>query len=117
MNMIDFLKEIENFKNNLSPQAQDFFKELKEKNSGESLLTEAGRKILMTMNSNAETYLNTFSSKQLGELLFMPARSVSGVMRKLVSEQYVKKGGNNPVTYSLTETGKAMVKELEIDKN
>ena len=52
MNMINFLKEIENFKNNLSPQAQDFFEELKEKNSGDSLLTETGRKILITMNNN-----------------------------------------------------------------
>lgn len=116
MNMINFLKEIENFKNNLSPQAQDFFEELKEKNSGDSLLTETGRKILITMNNNIGIYLNTFSSKQLGELLFMPARSISGAMRKLVSEQYVKKGGNNPVTYSLTEEGKIMVKELEFDK-
>ena len=116
MNMINFLKEIENFKNNLSPQAQDFFEELKEKNSSDSLLTETGRKILITMNNNVGIYLNTFSSKQLGELLFMPARSVSGAMRKLVSEQYVKKGGNNPVTYSLTKEGKTMVKELEFDK-
>ena len=116
MNMINFLKEIENFKNNLSPQAQDFFEELKEKNSGDSLLTETGRKILITMNNNVGIYLNTFSSKQLGELLFMPARSVSGAMRKLVSEQYVKKSGNNPVTYSLTEEGKTIVKELEFDK-
>ena len=30
--------------------------------------------------------------------------------------KYVKKGGNNPVTYSLTEEGKIMVKELEFDK-
>lgn len=117
MNMIEFLTEVETIKDKLSPQAQEFLQELKEKNSSESLLTKTGKKILITMRDNAETYLNTFSSKQIGELLFMPARSVSGSMRKLVTEEYVKKGGNNPVTYSLTETGKEVAKELQIDKD
>ena len=34
--------------------------------------------ILISMSNNKETYLGVFSSKQLGELLFMSARSVSG---------------------------------------
>lgn len=117
MNMIEFLTEIENFKESLSPQAQDFLEELKDKNSGESLLTDTGKKILITMNTNMEVYLNTFSSKQLGELLFMPARSVSGAMRKLVTEQYATKSGTNPVTYSLTQVGIEMAKGLKIDNN
>ena len=69
------------------------------------------------MYVNKETYLNVFSSKQLGELLFMSARSVSGSMRKLVTEQYVEKSGTNPVTYKLTENGKVLAKELQVDKN
>ena len=35
----------------------------------------------------------------------MPARSVSGSIRKLVNENYVKKIATSPITYSLTELG------------
>ena len=117
MNMREFLAEIVELKNNLTPQAQEFLEELLEKNSTESLLTENGKKILITMRDNCETYMNVFSSKQLGELLFMPARSVSGAMRKLVTEQYAQKNGSNPVTYSLTDAGKEIVKGLTVDKD
>ena len=69
------------------------------------------------MAEKSEAYMNVFSSKQLGELLFMSARSVSGSMRKLVTEGYVEKAGSNPVTYKLTENGATLAKELQVDKN
>ena len=47
----------------------------------------------------------------------MSALSVSGSMRKLVTEQYVEKSGTNPVTYKLTENGEVLAKELQVDKN
>lgn len=112
MTMQEFLKEIDSHKEILSDEAVDFLKELMEKNSAENILTDTGKKILKSMFTNGEAYLNVFSSKQLGELLFMSARSVSGSMRKLVSEEYVEKAGSNPVTYKLTEKGKTLVKEL-----
>ena len=111
-----FLKEIDNHRDVLSESAIEFLNELLEKNSTENILTETGRKILISMYTNKETYLNTFSSKQLGELLFMSARSISGSMRKLVTEQYVEKAGTNPVTYKLTKNGEALAEELQIDK-
>ena len=117
MTMQDFLKEINNHRDILSESAIEFLDELLEKNSTENILTETGRKILVSMYANKETYLNVFSSKQLGELLFMSARSVSGSMRKLVTEQYVEKAGTNPVTYKLTENGEALAKELQVDKS
>ena len=117
MTMQEFLKEIDSHRDILSESAIDFLDELLEKNSTENILTETGRKILISMYANKETYLNVFSSKQLGELLFMSARSVSGSMRKLVIEQYVKKSGTNPVTYKLTENGEVLAKELQVDKN
>ena len=117
MTMQEFLKEINSHRDILSESAIDFLDELLEKNSTENILTETGRKILISMYANKETYLNIFSSKQLGELLFMSARSVSGSMRKLVTEQYVEKSGTNPVTYKLTENGEVLAKELQVDKN
>ena len=117
MTMQEFLKEIDNHKDILSSEAISFLEELMEKNSTENILTEVGRKILISMSNNKETYLGVFSSKQLGELLFMSARSVSGSMRKLVTEQYVEKVGQNPVTYKLTDLGEALAKELQVDKD
>ena len=73
--------------------------------------------IQIIMMEKNEAYLNVFTSKQLGELLFMTARSVSGAMRKLVTEQYVVKSGTNPVTYNLTPEGKTVAKGLSVDKN
>ena len=117
MTMQEFLKEIDAHKDILSSDAIDFLNELMEKNSSENILTETGRKLLISMLNNNETYLGVFSSKQLGELLFMSARSVSGSMRKLVTEGYVEKAGSNPVTYKLTENGATLAKELQVDKN
>lgn len=116
MTMQDFLKEIDSHRDMLSEPAIEFLDELLEKNSTENILTETGKKILISMYVNKEKYLNVFSSKQLGELLFMSARSVSGSMRKLVTEQYVEKAGTNPVTYKLTENGETLAKELQVDK-
>ena len=117
MTMQEFLKEIDTHREILSNTAIEFLDELIEKNSSENLLTEVGKKILITMMEKNEAYLNVFTSKQLGELLFMSARSVSGAMRKLVTEQYVVKSGTNPVTYNLTPEGKTVVKGLSVDKN
>jgi len=74
--------------------------------------TEKGIKILECMKENNEKYLNIFNSKTLGELLFMTPRSVSGSMKKLISDGYVEKVGTNPVSYGLTDEGK----NIEFDK-
>jgi predicted transcriptional regulator len=112
MNMIEFLQELDTIKSQLSCEAQTFLTELMEKNSSESVLTETGQKILKTMLDNQETYLNSFNAKQLGELLFMSARSVSGSMRKLVTEGYTEKAGANPVCYKITEKGIKLAQEF-----
>lgn len=102
MTMNEFLQELEQFSNNFSPAAMDFYNELREK--AQNTFTENGKKILICMQKNQETY-KTFSSKQLGELLFMPPRSVSGAMKKLLNEGYCRKQATNPVTYELTTLG------------
>ena len=102
MTMNEFLQELEQFTKYFSPAAMDFYTELKEKN--QNVFTENGKKILICMQKNQEVY-KTFSSKQLGELLFMPPRSVSGAMKKLLNEGYCCKQATNPVTYELTTLG------------
>ena len=111
MNMKEFLQEIDNtinIENQLSKEAFEFYKELKQKS--ESTFTENGKKILLCMQNNSNKY-ELFNAKIIGELLFMSPRSVSGSIKKLINEGYCEKIGNNPVSYKLTIAGK----ELKLD--
>jgi predicted transcriptional regulator len=49
--------------------------------------------------------------RDIAEGLFINSRAVSGAMRKLVTDGYVEKIGQDPVVYSLTDNGK----NIEID--
>ena len=103
MTMNEFLQELEQFAKYFSPEAMSFYTDLKEKT--QNTFTENGKKILICMQQNEDKY-KVFNSKQLGELLFMPPRSVSGAMKKLLNEGYCRKQASNPVTYELTTLGK-----------
>lgn len=41
----------------------------------------------------------------IGESLGVGSRSVSGSMRKLVTDGYVEKSGSNPTVYKITNKG------------
>ena len=45
-------------------------------------------------------------SREIAEALFVSSRTVSGAMRKLVTDGFVEKIGQDPVMYTLTEQGK-----------
>ena len=81
------------------------FKNGKVKNS--SAITENGQKILSYMQENTTETTKLFSSKEIGEGLFVSGRSVAGSMRKLVKDGYVEKKalGSSPAFYTLTEKG------------
>lgn len=90
-------EDIKNFWN-------QFLTEKKKTSNGE--MTENGLKILKYMQSNEDKYNNLFTSKEIGEGLFMSSRSVSGSMRKIIADGFSEKVGKDPVTYSLTEEGR-----------
>jgi Mn-dependent DtxR family transcriptional regulator len=46
-------------------------------------------------------------AKDIAEGLGISARTVSGAMRKLVTDNYVEKISTDPIIYSLTEKGKS----------
>ena len=108
-----FISEIEEILTNgtsLSNDAMAFFNELKtQKNSKAVDVTENGYKILGFMNENADNYNNIFKAKEIAEGLFMPPKSVSGSMRKLVTDGYVEKVGRDPISYSITDKGRDKV--------
>ena len=73
--------------------------------SGEKpLFTDNGKLIIKFLQDNQTTPM--WKARDIAEGLFISSRAVSGAMRKLVSDGFVEKVGQDPVIYSLTENGK-----------
>lgn len=106
-----FIAEIEKFieavPDALPVEAIQFFNDWKGKapESKAVAITENGMKILKFMQENQDKFNNIFKARDIGEGLFMSGRSVSGSMKKMVTDGFVEKTGKDPVTYSLTEKG------------
>lgn len=67
--------------------------------------TENGKRVLEFMQQNKESYNNMFKAKEIGEGLFISSRGASGALRKLVTDGYAEKIGEDPVVYTLTSLG------------
>lgn len=67
--------------------------------------TKIGSAVLKYMQANKDNYNNIFKSREIGEGLGIASRSVSGSMKKLVTDGYVEKIGSDPVIYSITSLG------------
>ena len=67
--------------------------------------TENGARVLLWMQENYEHYNNILKAKEIGDGLFCSSRTVSGAMRKLITDGYVSKTEGTPTCYSLTELG------------
>lgn len=86
--------------------ALEYFERFKEvKETEKPKFTENGKKILQFMQDNKDKYNNMFKAKEIGEGLFMSSKGVGGALRKLVTDGYAEKIGENPVVYSLTNMG------------
>lgn len=73
------------------------------------MFTDNGKLILKYMQENQGT--EHWKARDIGEGLFISSRTVSGAIRKLVSDGFVEKIGQDPVVYSLTEKGKTITIE------
>jgi DNA-binding MarR family transcriptional regulator len=90
----------------LSEGARAYFETLKATPEKEKApFTENGAKVLIWMQENYESYNNILKAKEIGDGLFCSSRTVSGAMRKLVTDGYVSKTEGTPTCYSLTELG------------
>lgn len=74
------------------------------------MFTDNGKLILKYMQEHVSD-MPMGKAKDIAEGMFMSSRAVSGAMRKLVSDEYVEKIGQDPVVYSLTEKGKTVTFE------
>lgn len=68
------------------------------------LFTDNGKLILQHLQNNLDTPM--WKAKDIAEGLFVSSRTVSGAIRKLVSDGFVEKVGQDPVVYTITEKGK-----------
>jgi len=72
---------------------------------GKPKFTDNGKIILAYMKENKDAYNNLFKAKDIGEGMGISSRTVSGSIRKLVTDGYVEKIGENPTIYAITELG------------
>lgn len=72
--------------------------------------TDNGKAILKYLQ---DVPAQAYKARDIAEGMFIASKSVSGAMRKLVTDGYVEKIGQNPVVYMITEKGKNVVFENE----
>ena len=107
---INFIEMVLN-ENNIGPDSMpenvklywDAFRGADE-NGEKPLFTDNGKLILKFLQDRQETPM--WKARDIAEGLFISSRAVSGAMRKLVTDGYVEKVGQDPVIYSITENGK-----------
>ena len=73
-------------------------------------LTDNGKLVLKYMQ---ECGVPMLKARDIAEGLFISSRGVSGSLRKLCTDGFCEKVGQDPVIYSLTEKGKTYVIENE----
>ena len=90
-------------------EALAYFETLKvEKTKEKVAFTDNGKLILQYMIDNIEQHSNLFKARDIADGTFISSRSVSGSMRKLITDGYVEKMGAEPIVYSLTDLGKSL---------
>lgn len=102
-NLIDFTKEMD--APVMSDGAQSYWEAFCSVVEVEKpLFTDNGKMILKYLQENSDT--ECWKAKDIAEGLFVSSRTVSGAIRKLVTDGFVEKMSQDPVVYSITEKGK-----------
>ena len=110
----NFINEIETLlaesSHGLTEESLQYWEEFKVATPLTPDITENGMKIITFMYENMESYINVFQARNIGEGLGVSGRSISGSMKKLVSDGFVKKISEKPVAYAITEMGIQRIK-------
>ena len=75
-----------------------------DENGEKPMFTDNGKLIMKFLQEHQDTPM--WKARDIAEGLFISSRAVSGAMRKLVTDGFVEKVGQDPVIYSITENGK-----------
>lgn len=105
---LEFIKYVEeNLNVNEMPENIALYWEMfKGKTEEKPMFTDNGKLILQYLRDNQDTPM--WKARDIAEGLFISSRTVSGAMRKLVSDGFVEKIGENPAIYEITENGKTV---------
>lgn len=112
---IDYVKTVIK-EDDLTEDGLKFWKFFKDNKDVEKpLFTDNGKKIFTFLKDHLDTEL--WKAKDIAEQLSMSSRSISGSIRKLVSDGFVEKVSTDPIIYTLTETGKNYIIEESENNN
>lgn len=90
----------------LSLGAQEYWNMFKdEQKKDKPLFTDNGKLILKYLQEH-DSERSTWKASDVAEGLFVSSRTVSGAIRKLVTDGFVEKVSTDPVVYAITEKGK-----------
>ncbi len=90
----------------IDPDVLSYWEALKgTKDTEKPVFTDNGKLVMEYLKSLPEGS-PALKSREIAEALFISSRTVSGAMRKLVTDGFVEKIGQDPVMYTLTEQGK-----------
>lgn len=92
--------------NELDPDIVSYWNALKGANEVEKPTFTDNGKLIMKYLQDLPEDTPMMKAREIAEGLFISSRAVSGAMRKLVTDGFVEKVGQDPVMYALTEKGR-----------
>lgn len=108
-NKQEFIQFVEQFAADMPEGAQKYFEAMKSTPEKEKpMFTDGGKQILKYVQDNHNVG-DVITAKAIAEGMGISSRSVSGAIRKLVSDGFMEKVGTDPVTYMMTEKGANIV--------
>lgn len=90
----------------MDEEAQEYWNALRFKEEKEKPMFTDNGKLIMEYLKSLPDDISAMKSKDIAEALVVSSRTISGSMRKLVSDGFVEKIGDSPVLYKITEKGK-----------
>ena len=108
-NKQEFIQFVENvvqeFNVEMPENAQKYFDAMKNVPEKEKpMFTDGGKQILKYLKDNYSVG-EALAAKIIAEGMMISSRSVSGSIRKLVTDGFVEKVSTDPVLYALTDKG------------
>lgn len=108
-NKQEFIQFVENvvqeFNVEMPENAQKYFDAMKNVPEKEKpMFTDGGKQILKYLKDN-HSVGEALAAKTIAEGMMISSRSVSGSIRKLVTDGFVEKVSTDPVLYALTDKG------------
>lgn len=107
----ELMEAAPNVADNMSDDVKAYLEAFRGNDADKPLFTDNGKLILKFLQDNQSQPM--WKAKDIGEGLCISSRAVSGSIRKLVSDGYVEKVGQDPVVYAITDKGKTT--DLEKD--